>query len=47
VVPSDDFYGETIEEDVKQISNLEEGAEDDILEEKMINIKIEELQKWN
>jgi hypothetical protein len=47
VVPSDDFYGETIEEDVKQISNLEEGAEDDILEEKMISIKKEELQKWN
>jgi hypothetical protein len=41
VVPSDDFYGETIEEDVKQISNLEEGAEDDILEDKMINIKKE------
>lgn len=47
MVPSDDFYGETIEEDVKQISNLEEGAEDDILEEKMISIKKEELQKWN
>lgn len=47
VVPSDDFYGENVQ-DVRQISNLqeEEGVEDS-LEDKVKSIKMEELQKWN